>query len=105
MTGLEMKYFILKPHGTDAFAAASRNALLSFANAIEKENLALAFDLTSWVGRCQKEALEAPQTVKITQKEYDKLLKDQELLDALRAEGVDNWDGWDYAIERLGEEE
>lgn len=30
--------------------------------------------------------------------------QDLDLLEALRAAGVDNWSGWDYAIERLNEQ-
>lgn len=32
---------------------------------------------------------------------YDELIKDQELLRALQAHGVDNWEGHDDAIESL----
>lgn len=37
------------------------------------------------------------QTVTILQSEYDQLIRDQMLLEALRAAGVDNWDGWEEA--------
>lgn len=43
------------------------------------------------------------ETVTILESEYQELLRDQALLDALRAAGVDNWDGWDVAIESLGD--
>jgi len=43
------------------------------------------------------------KTVTIPEKEYHKLLDDQLFLEALRAAGVDNWDGWDFAIEILQE--
>ena len=39
------------------------------------------------------------ETVTISKKEYEELLKDQRILDALRAVGVDNWDGWDDAMD------
>lgn len=39
------------------------------------------------------------ETVTISLEEYNKLLDDALLLGCLRAAGVDNWDGWDYAIE------
>lgn len=48
MTGLEMKYFVLKPAGEDAYAIASRTALKAYASAIEKENPSLAYDLHMW---------------------------------------------------------
>ena len=30
---------------------------------------------------------------------YKKLCEDQRFLDALKSAGVDNWDGWDHAID------
>lgn len=35
------------------------------------------------------------------ERNFDALVKDQKLLNALRSCGVDNWDGWDMAIEQL----
>jgi len=43
------------------------------------------------------------ETITITRAEYTQLLADQRLLRALQAAGVDNWDGYDDAIEALGE--
>jgi len=48
MTGLKMKYFVLKPKGHDIYAKASRQAMRAYANTIEPENLALAIDLRAW---------------------------------------------------------
>ena len=42
--------------------------------------------------------------VAITEKEYQKLLEDQKFLEALKAAGVDNWSGYDYAMEPMTEE-
>ena len=42
-------------------------------------------------------------TVKITAEEYEQLLSDSQLLDALRAAGVDNWDGYEQAFEIIKE--
>jgi len=39
------------------------------------------------------------ETVTISKKEYEELLDDSRLLNCLRNAGVDNWDGWDFAIE------
>ncbi|CAD2254848.1 hypothetical protein QSH46_021785 [Xanthomonas arboricola pv. juglandis] len=39
------------------------------------------------------------ETVTITRARYVELLEDEEFLSALRAAGVDNWDGYDYALE------
>lgn len=37
--------------------------------------------------------------IEITIDEYENLKEDSVFLDALRAAGVDNWDGYDYAID------
>ena len=37
-------------------------------------------------------------TVTITQKEYDSLIKDSEILQALYAGGVDNWEWYDQSL-------
>lgn len=39
------------------------------------------------------------ETVTITKKEYERLLEDSDWLSCLEQAGVDNWDGWDYAID------
>jgi hypothetical protein len=39
------------------------------------------------------------QTVTITQKEYDELLEDQRILNALRRGGVENWQWYDASLE------
>ena len=46
-----MKDFVLKPNGNDAYAEASREALLAYAKHIRSENAALAVDLIKWVRR------------------------------------------------------
>jgi hypothetical protein len=44
--------------------------------------------------------------ISIKTSEYVTLLSDQRLLNCLRNAGVDNWDGWDSALEEFhGEEE
>lgn len=47
-TGLIMKYFVLKPTGTDEYARASRRAMFMYASSIERTNQALANDLRTW---------------------------------------------------------
>jgi len=42
-----------------------------------------------------------PETVTITRKEYETLLVARDKLDALEAAGVDNWSGYDDAMEHL----
>lgn len=42
--------------------------------------------------------------VEITDEEYADLLEDRRLLRALRAAGVDNWEGWDHAWEMIDAE-
>ena len=44
-------------------------------------------------------------TVTIPGEEYVRLLEDSQLLNALRAAGVDNWPGWDHALDMLEEDE
>jgi len=41
--------------------------------------------------------------ITITQEQYNELITDQQFLEALRAAGVDNWDGYDYAVEMINE--
>ena len=49
MTGLEMRYFVLKPRGKDAYAHASRRAMKAYADAIWDENNQLSIGLEEWV--------------------------------------------------------
>ena len=46
--GLQMKYFVLRPGGTDDFAHASRVAMRAFAREIEETNPDLAVDIQEW---------------------------------------------------------
>jgi hypothetical protein len=41
------------------------------------------------------------ETVTIGKKLYDELVNDSKLLAFLEGAGVDNWDGWDYAMEEF----
>ena len=45
------------------------------------------------------------ETVTITLEFYGELFDDQMLLEALKSQGVDNWDGYDLAIESINEYE
>lgn len=49
MTGLEMKYFVLKPAGDGPYSAASRAAMKAYADVIETENYGLSHELQKWV--------------------------------------------------------
>lgn len=49
MSGLEMKYFVVKPNGTDAYAEASRRAIEAYADSIIEHNRPLAHDLIQWI--------------------------------------------------------
>lgn len=42
-------------------------------------------------------------TVEISKKEYNELVQDSRFLNALRAAGVDNWEGYDEAFDILEE--
>ncbi len=53
MTGLLMKYFVLKPCGMNWHAEASRAALRAYANAVKGHEPELAKELLAWA---EKEA-------------------------------------------------
>ncbi len=42
-------------------------------------------------------------TVTISKTLYDQLVADSEFLEALKGAGVDNWEGYDHALESLGQ--
>jgi hypothetical protein len=48
MTGLQMKYFVLKPAGDDEYAAASRAGMRAYAKLIRDVNPELAANLIEW---------------------------------------------------------
>lgn len=43
------------------------------------------------------------ETVTISKKEYDELVKNSQFLECLRGAGVDNWDGYSCAWEMMDE--
>jgi len=45
------------------------------------------------------------ETVIISKRDFDKLNRDSQFLEALRAFGVDNWDGYSDAARSLREED
>lgn len=49
MSGLLMKYFVLKPEGNGSHSRASRAAMLVYANIISHVDSQLATDLRTWV--------------------------------------------------------
>ena len=57
MTGLLMKYFVLKPSGNDPYARASREALSAYAASIRQENPELARNLSEWALKENGEAI------------------------------------------------
>lgn len=48
---------------------------------------------------------EMVETITISLSEYESLIRAQDKLDALEGAGVDNWEGYDYAMEMLREQE
>lgn len=50
-SGLQMKYFVLKPKGATTHAVASRKALLAYAKVIEAVDPEFARDLRAWERR------------------------------------------------------
>jgi hypothetical protein len=53
MSGLLMKYFVLKPAGSDIFAAASRKAMRAYAMHVMEDNPIFAQELRDWADREQ----------------------------------------------------
>ena len=51
MDGLLMKYFVLKPGGTDTYAKASRAAMRAYAKMVRAENPDLSNELREWADR------------------------------------------------------
>lgn len=51
MSGLIMKYFVLKPEGDDIYAQSSRRAMRAYAKLIQVENPELAKELVEWADR------------------------------------------------------
>lgn len=45
------------------------------------------------------------ETITINKTEYDQLLKDSKMLECLEAAGVDNWEGYDDALNLLENED
>ena len=48
MSGLQMKYFVLKPAGNNKYAEASRKAMRAYSRHIASENPELSEELKSW---------------------------------------------------------
>lgn len=44
------------------------------------------------------------EMITITREEYDSLLDSQNILDCLQSAGVDNWDGYEEALEGYWED-
>lgn len=57
MSGLLMKYFVLKPKGNDIYAQASRKAMRAYATHIREANEELSDQLRSWADAEQATAL------------------------------------------------
>lgn len=60
MTGLQMKYFVLKPKGSDVYAKASRRAMRAYADMIQGDNKEFADELRAWADREHVAMIEAP---------------------------------------------
>ncbi len=66
--GLQMKYFVLKPLGIDAYAEASRCAMMKYADVIWDENPELASELREWSRAASEPArLEALKNFKVSE--------------------------------------
>lgn len=51
MSGLQMKYFVVKPAGDDTYAKASRAAIRCYARHVEAANPEFAKELNEWAQR------------------------------------------------------
>lgn len=58
--------------------------------------------LVAWHTGSNKMA-KSQKMVTITEEEYDQLFEDSRFLEALRAAGVDNWNGYEVAQEMIEE--
>lgn len=47
------------------------------------------------------EVIQVGDKVLVDKKEYEELQEEAKFMHYLRAAGVDNWEGWDYAIEMM----
>ena len=56
MSELTMKYFVLKPKGSDEYAKASREAMLKYASIIQWSNPHMATELRDWVKKEKSDA-------------------------------------------------
>lgn len=56
------------------------------------------------INKMTKEQTPIDETVTISKKEYELLLKSVEWLECLEAAGVDNWEGIDHAVSLRDEE-
>lgn len=45
------------------------------------------------------------EVISVSRKKYDRLMEDSKKLQALEAAGVDNWDGYGFAMEEIWAEE
>ena len=56
-SGLQMKYFVVKPSGTSPYAMASRRAIIEYGLAIKLHDPELAEDLFEWAKREARKAI------------------------------------------------
>ena len=57
--GIQMKYFVLKPKGSNPYAAAARAAMRQYARLIKDTDFDLHAELMEWADREQFASLEA----------------------------------------------
>ena len=61
-SGLYMKYFVLKPEGTDIYAYASRMALREYAKCLDEGDPELSRGLKEWASDTGRPANMRPQS-------------------------------------------
>lgn len=98
----------LDSDGETTFNTHQKKSLEATAKLLIKNGATVFGDLSDvalWLNTREKSTVVPAQMVTITEKEYDDLLDDSIFLEALRSAGVDNWDGYGFALEALEEEE
>ncbi len=77
MTGLEMKYFVLKPAGDSPYHYASRNAMREYAKYIRQENPELSHDIEMWAIDEQGKANQRDIDRKFAEQESDEDIQER----------------------------
>lgn len=70
---LKMKYFVLKPEGNTLYALASRAAMETYAETVEKADPELASDLRRWIIQEANKTHQAIRKMEERKKKHDRV--------------------------------